>query len=190
MPKRYISAEGPIEYPEKLFFIGQSLKCKVMDVDEASSKMTLSLIIGGTSKPLGSKEKKSGQKLTLGSTYKCRVADVAGDGLAVEVGYLKNCRYLTHFYNLLCLFQIELEQGDIVKAHVPKHHLTDHAMLADQLLATYAAGDVVEAVCFERDVVPIMTMKPFIVSASDEEAKTMSFEDLHEGQVLPGKLLP
>ena len=81
VPKRYISAEGPVDYPEKLFFIGQSLKCKVMDVDEDVSKMTLSLIIGGTSKPLGSKEKKAGQRLELGSAYTCKVADVSEDGL-------------------------------------------------------------------------------------------------------------
>ena len=100
VPKRYISAEGPVDYPEKLFFIGQSLKCKVMDVDEDVSKMTLSLIIGGTSKPLGSKEKKAGQRLELGSAYTCKVADVSEDGLAVEV---------------------DLEDGsEVVKCHVPK----------------------------------------------------------------------
>ena len=101
-----------------------------------------------------------------------------------------SCRGLKHFSHqglLYLVLQIELEPGDVVKAHVPKHHLTDHAMLADQLLATYSVGDEIEAVCFERDVVPIMTMKPFIVSASNEEAKTMSFDDLHEGQIFPGK---
>ena len=101
-----------------------------------------------------------------------------------------SCRDSKHFSHqglLFILLQIDLEPGDVVKAHVPKHHLTDHAMLADQLLATYAVGDEIEAVCFERDVVPIMTMKPFIVSASNEEAKTMSFDDLQEGLVFPGR---
>ena len=71
-----------------------------MDVDEDVSKMTLSLIIGGTSKPLGSKEKKAGQRLELGSAYTCKVADVSEDGLAVEV---------------------DLEDGsEVVKCHVPK----------------------------------------------------------------------
>ena len=60
-------------------------------------------------------------------------------------------------------------------------------MLADQLLSTYSVGDEVEAVCFERDVLPILTLKPFIVGhAASEESKNMSFEDLTVGQVLPG----
>ena len=79
-----------------------------------------------------------------------------------------------------------MEEGDVVKGHIPKHHLTDHAVLADQLLSTYAVGHEVEAVCFERDVLPILTIKPFIVGATSEDSKTMSFDDLSEGQVLPG----
>ena len=162
VPRRYISAEGPIEYPEKLFFIGQSLKCKVMDVDPAKARMTLSLIIGGTSKPLGSKERKSGQKLDVGKTYACKVAEVTADGLALLV---------------------DVGEDEAVKAHLPKQHLTDHAALAGPLLATYAVGDAVHALCFERDVVPIMTCKPFIL---EEAGRVQSFDDLDVGTVLPG----
>jgi len=166
VPKRFISAEGPVEYPEKLFFIGQSLKCKVIDVTPEKSQMTLSLIIGGTSKPLGSKEKKSGMKLTLGATYQCQVMDVAADGLAVEV---------------------KVNEDEVVKAHIPTQHLTDHPAMAEQLLATYSVGETVEALCFEKDFVPIMTLKPFILEASSgDDCQNKSFEDLNEGQVLPG----
>ena len=52
-------------------------------------------------------------------------------------------------------------------------------------MGTYAVGDTLKAVCFERDVVPILTLKPFIVGATDEQSKNLSFDDLREGQVMP-----
>ncbi len=43
-------------------------------------------------------------------------------------------------------------------------HLTDHPALAPSLLNTYHVDDVIEeAVCFEKDAVPIMSLKPSIV---------------------------
>ena len=43
-------------------------------------------------------------------------------------------------------------------------HLTDHPAMASSLLNTYHVGDVIEeAVCFEKDAVPIMSLKPSIV---------------------------
>jgi hypothetical protein len=43
-------------------------------------------------------------------------------------------------------------------------HLTDHPALAASLLNTYHVGDVIaEAVCFEKDAIPIMSLKPSIV---------------------------
>jgi hypothetical protein len=42
-------------------------------------------------------------------------------------------------------------------------HLTDHPALASSLLNTYQVGDVIEeAVCFEKDVIPIFSLKESI----------------------------
>ena len=173
VPKKFISSEGPIEYPEKLFFIGQALKCQVVNVDPENRRMTLSLIIGGTSKPLGHKAKKQGKKLKLCMFYKCKVMDVASDGLALEVEAK------------------EENEVETVKAFLPKEHLTDHSCMADLLLSTYNVGDVIEKVmCFERDVVPIMSIKPLILTDVEENEsrydKGRSFEELNDGLVLPG----
>ena len=57
VPKSKLSTEE-IEYPEKLFFLGQVLKCEVVSTEPERERMTLSLIIGGTHRPLGEKQKK------------------------------------------------------------------------------------------------------------------------------------
>ena len=57
VPKSKLSTEE-IEYPEKLFFLGQVLKCEVVSTEPEKERMTLSLIIGGTHRPLGEKQKK------------------------------------------------------------------------------------------------------------------------------------
>ena len=74
-------------------------------------------------------------------------------------------------YTLLSLakrFEVDIEKdADPIKAHIPTLHLTDHTILADQLLQTYSVGDTVRALCFEKDVVPIMTLKPLIMEARE-----------------------
>ena len=174
VPKKLISSEGPIEYPEKLFFIGQALKCQIIDVDVEKSRMTLSLIIGGKTKPLGHKEKLHGKKLKLCTFYQCKVTEVATDGLAVSI---EN--------------KVDESQNEIIKAFLPKEHLTDNISMADLLLASYNVGDNIErAVCFERDVMPIMTIKPIILQEVEENENQFengrSFEDLNDGLVIPG----
>ena len=57
VPKSKLSTEA-IEYPEKLFFLGQVLKCEVVSTEAERERMTLSLIIGGTHRPLGEKQRK------------------------------------------------------------------------------------------------------------------------------------
>lgn len=162
VPKTMMSAEL-IEYPEKLFFIGQVLKCQVVQVEVAARRMTLSLIIGGHHKPLGSKERKEGEKIKLGMFYDVTVAEVAEDGLKVKI------------------------DDHNVKAFIPGHHLTDHTMLAQMLLQSYKPGDkITRALCFEKDVMPIMTLKPMIIQATESDILPKSFDDLQEGVSLPG----
>ena len=173
VPKKLISSEGPIEYPEKLFFIGQALKCQVINVDAENRRMTLSLIIGGKSKPLGHKAKQLGKKLKLCTFYQCKITEVAPDGLALDVETKDESELVT------------------VKAFLPKEHLTDHPCMAELLLSTYNVGDMIErAMCFERDVLPIMSIKPLILHDVEENEnrfeKGRSFEELNDGLVLPG----
>ncbi len=166
VPKSRMSTE-PIEYPEKLFFLGQVLKCLVVSVDPEKQRMILSLILGGHHKPLGSKKKREGDKMKLGYFYDCTVMDASSDGLSVEIKHE--------------------DDGHITKAFLPKNHLTDHPALADKLLASYRVGEVIrDTLCFERDVLPIMTVKPILKEVVRSANLPKSFGDVHEGGILPG----
>ena len=158
VPKSRISVE-PVEYPEKLFFMGQVLKCKVLEVNALTRKMILTLILSEEKlRPLGSKEKKASENVKKGQIYNnVKIVDVNADGLGVEI--------------------------DGVKALLPKNHLTDHCSIADLILDTYKVNDVIDNVlCFEKDVLPIMTLKPSILAF---ESCNMTFDEIHEGQVIP-----
>ncbi|TRY68763.1 hypothetical protein TCAL_11652 [Tigriopus californicus] len=165
VPKSQLSAE-PIEYPEKLFFIGQALKCKVLEVKPEAKRIILTLILGGHHKPLGSREKKAAEKLRLCQFYPCQVTQIKDDGLAVDVTE---------------------SPGTVLAGFIPKLHLTDHPVVADALLKSYAVGDhIPEALCFERDVLPILSLKPILMEAVRSKTLPQSFEDLQEGVLLPG----
>ncbi len=163
VPKSKMSPD-PIEYPEKLFFIGQVLKCQVVNVNPAAKRLTLSLILGGHHKPLGSKQKKEGDGVKLGHFYDCVVKDKSDNGLSVEID----------------------NDGQATKAFLPSSHLTDYPDMAKFLLASYNVDDVIKDVlCFERDVVPIMTAKPMIKEVARNDSLPKSLKDLTDGLILP-----
>ena len=69
VPKSKISVET-IEHPEKLFFLGQVLKSKVLDVTPHKKRMSLTLILTEEKlAPLGSKQKKISEKIQKGVVY-------------------------------------------------------------------------------------------------------------------------
>ncbi len=89
VPKSKISTES-VDHPEKLFFLGQALKCQVVNTEPEKERMTLSLILGdGKFKPLGKKEKTASEHLRLGSLYTCKVDSIAADGLNVITVHVK-----------------------------------------------------------------------------------------------------
>ena len=81
-PKSQLSLEK-IDFPEKLFFLGQAVKCKVVDGDESKDRITLSLVLD-TMKPLGRREK-ADQHLELGADVSGVVTRVTEKGADVEV---------------------------------------------------------------------------------------------------------
>ena len=89
VPKSKISSEN-VEHPEKLFFIGQALKCQVVRTDPENERMTLTLILGdGKFKSLGKKEKAASDHLRLGKLYAVKVESIASDGLNVVTVHVK-----------------------------------------------------------------------------------------------------
>ena len=91
--------------------------------------------------------------------------EIATDGLGVEIEE-----------------KIDANKTENIKAFIPKEHLTDHPSMADLLLASYKVGDSIEqAICFERDVVPIMTLKPIILNDIQENECKYKFLSIKGG---------
>ena len=55
VPKSQLSTET-IEYPEKLFWLGQAVKCRVLDSDKARDRVSLNLVLD-TMVPMGRRER-------------------------------------------------------------------------------------------------------------------------------------
>ena len=81
-PKSQLSVEK-IDFPEKLFFLGQAVKCRVVEREEAKDRLTLSLVLD-TMKPLGRREKAE-QRLELGADVRGVITRVTEKGADVEV---------------------------------------------------------------------------------------------------------
>ena len=81
-PKSQLSVEK-IDFPEKLFFLGQAVKCRVVEKEEARDRLTLSLVLDSM-KPLGRREKAE-QRLELGANVCGVITRVTEKGADVEV---------------------------------------------------------------------------------------------------------
>merc|ERR1719228_760331 len=78
VPKSQLSTEN-IEYPEKLFWLGQAVKCKVLDSDREKDRVSLTLVLD-TMVPMGRKER-GRQVLQLGKMYTATVVKIGEDGV-------------------------------------------------------------------------------------------------------------
>ena len=159
VPKSQLSEET-IDCPEKLFFLGQAVKCKVLDADEARQRLSLSLVLH-TMKPLGRREK-GGQRLVLGSRVSGKVTRLLEKGLEVEVE----------------------QEGVVCRATVPTLHLTDQTSLAELVKAGIAVGDMVEGRVWHKDVITLVTLKPSLCGSWD--SLPQSLDQYEVGLVVPG----
>merc|ERR1712013_307289 len=159
-PKSQLSLEK-IDFPEKLFFLGQAVKCKVVDGDESKDRLTLSLVLD-TMKPLGRREK-ADQHLELGADVSGVVTRVSEKGADVEV---------------------IAKDGAKCRVLLPAAHLTDQVDLAPMLLQQLVVGKEVKGRVWHKDVVTLITMKPSLISHWD--SLPTSLDQYHVGTIVPG----
>ena len=72
VPAHHMSSE-PIDFPEKVFWPGQSVKCQIKSVDEEKRNLTLSLNINKNETDRMAKNFEMAEKLTLGKFYSVKV---------------------------------------------------------------------------------------------------------------------
>ncbi|KAJ9583610.1 hypothetical protein L9F63_022054, partial [Diploptera punctata] len=101
------------------------------------------------------------QELKIGRPYKLTVTEIKDDRLEVDV------------------------EGEDKSGVIPAQHLTDNPSLANLLLKTYTAGDViVDAYCFSKKEENIFTLRPTLIEYFQTE-KVCNWSHLTADQLLP-----
>ena len=159
VPKSQMSTET-IDMPEMIFWLGQAVKCRVMDADPAKDKISLSLILN-TMTPLGKKERRR-QVLNIGQRYEATVVRMAEDAVEVNVEH----------------------EDKTVPAVIPFPHLTDTISMVPSLANSIKLGQKLSTMAWHKDVVTILTMKRSLMENYDSAPK--GYEEYKEGSQVPG----
>ncbi|XP_060588543.1 protein RRP5 homolog [Ruditapes philippinarum] len=161
-PRSLLSSE-PIERPEDVFYKGQVVRCKVVDVTPANKKFKLSFVLEGKTE-FGKKGKDLPKDFQIGKKEKCKILTKTEDGLDVKLSSSQK------------------------KAFIPKTHLSDSIELCDALWDVYKPGDVIEkAMYWNKSRYAILTCKPCLLSSAENKDEFVtSFAPLKPGIMLPG----
>ncbi|XP_077992848.1 protein RRP5 homolog [Glandiceps talaboti] len=160
IPRRNLGDEF-IETPEKVFYTGQVLKCRVTAVQPEESKLKLSL------------------KVCISSDNQIAVPD------DFEVGKLTKAKVVTNSKDGLQVMVLPSKH----LAFLPKMQLSDSVENCDALLSYYKSGDVIDDVMYmymSKHTELILTKKPVLLKAAEENKLIDSFNDLEVGLTLPG----
>ncbi|XP_071947119.1 protein RRP5 homolog [Antedon mediterranea] len=164
IPRKELANE-PVEFPNKVFYIGQVVKCRVIETFEpAMKRVILSLRSNSLTKP--KKEKKEEPKVAVGTIMKVTVLSSKADDLYVK-----------------------MENGQ--EAIIPKMHLSDYTSNCDILLAAATAGDEMQAMMFNNKgpaKQQILTCKPSLIEVSKADNMLGGFSDLQCGMQMVGCL--
>ncbi|KAJ3286606.1 hypothetical protein HK104_008958, partial [Borealophlyctis nickersoniae] len=152
-----------IKNPSDHFKVNQVVKCRVLSVDPESEKLSVSFKLAASSKT------GAGGKLSaveIGEVVSGRIVTVMPEGVLVEIAPSK------------------------VRGYIPKMHLTDHAAHADKLLARFREGQTLKNLVVvskdQRKSRVWVSMKPLLVEELKRRKKAIAFEDIKEGDVVPG----
>ncbi|XP_052228949.1 protein RRP5 homolog isoform X2 [Dreissena polymorpha] len=158
-PTPLLSTEK-IAYPEKVFFPGQIVRCKVVSVDPANSKLKLTFVLEGK-KAFGGQDVFT--EFNIGQCMKCTITNKNNTGVDVEL------------------------EGSKKKAFIPRSHLSDFVDLCHALWEKHKVGDVIETAMFwHKTKTPILTCKQSLIVAAKEGQLEKSFSDIEPGMMLPG----
>ncbi|KAK2175873.1 hypothetical protein NP493_701g01000 [Ridgeia piscesae] len=159
--KHDLSAET-IDYPEKVFYRGQVVKCRVIKNRREDGKLKLSFRMSGKT-PFGKKEVEVPEDYAVGKSVDCKIIKKSSSG-----------------------FDVELVPSKML-ALLPKMHLSDHLGICDLLWDAHEEGDVIEgAVYISRTNVITVTKKLSLVEAAKNDCLVTDFDDLSAGLLLPG----
>ncbi|KAL4232346.1 Protein RRP5 [Mactra antiquata] len=161
VPKSLLSTEL-IEYPEKVFYLGQVVRCKVVKIDLDTLFIMLSFVLDD--------KVNFGMKVDIPADYKpgklmkCTVIKKSPTGVDVKLSLSNKTGF------------------------IPKDHLTDSIDLIDVVLDTLQPGDNINsAMYWKKAKMPILTCKQSLIkSVEDDENFHVQFDSLQPGMMLTG----
>ncbi|XP_013409500.1 protein RRP5 homolog isoform X4 [Lingula anatina] len=161
VPKKELSAEK-IDYPEKMFYIGQVVKCRVLNCFPDEERATLSFKVSERT-PFGSKLATVPEDFEIGKLVDCKITKKTDSG-----------------------FDVALLPSRL-RAFIPKAHLSDHMENCEVLWDSYSEGNVIKsAMYFNRSSVLTLTKKPSFVQAAKDDNLITEFSKIKPGLLLPG----
>lgn len=163
VPRQFLSTEA-IPYPEKVFFKGQIVRCKVVSVSPQKGKLKLTFILDGM-KQFGKKEADLPDDYQVGQCVKCRIVRKSETGLDVVL--------------------IPSEK----KAFIPMMHLSDSLEICQALWNMYNVGDMLEnAIYWNKNKLILLTAKPCLLKAAKQGDFVTKFDDIQPGMMLAGAI--
>ncbi|XP_060066718.1 protein RRP5 homolog [Ylistrum balloti] len=164
VPRRELSEED-IPFPEKVFYMGQVVKCRVLNWDEESSRLTISF---------------KGAQIKLTPFGKNRVVEVPDD---FEIGMLVDGKVKSV---LKTGVNVTLEPTG-VEAFLPRHHLSDSLECCDLLMTYYREGVALEGLMYlSKASVLTVTHRKSMCDNTDQIV--FEFDKLQPGMILAGSI--
>ncbi|XP_033757030.1 protein RRP5 homolog [Pecten maximus] len=164
VPRRELSEEN-IPFPEKVFIMGQVVKCRVLNWDEESSRLTLSF---------------KGTQIKLTPFGKNRVVEVP-DGF--EIGMLVDGKVQSVTKTGV---NVTLEPTG-VEAFLPRNHLSDNLDCCDLLMTHYREGVALKELMYlsKESVLTVSHRKSM---CDNTDLVVSEFDKLQPGLLIPGSI--
>nr|CAB3264721.1 protein RRP5 homolog [Phallusia mammillata] len=172
VPRRELSADD-VEFPEKTFFVGQVMKCRVISCEADAQRLLLSFCLKPKQHNVkdARKEKSDTGRIKVGEIVSVKVKDSVESGLEVEITEPVTTDNKKHF-------------------NLPTTHLSDFPTLANEIHSTLKQGSVVqECLVVSIKPKPVVSRKPLLVKYLRErlmrDEGNLTFSDLEPNMTLP-----
>ena len=164
------SPDAIVKTLRSIFKIGQVVKCRVVEANPTTQRMTLSF----SSTPSATQTEKDGIR-TFITKFKPGTT-------------LKNLTVAKRDATGLVLNHVVEAEGITVPVLIPLYHLSDHKELAKTKLESFKVGQVVESlyIIAKRRSLLVATLKASLLESKEAKKLPFSYDQLKEGGVYHG----
>ncbi|ESO96310.1 hypothetical protein LOTGIDRAFT_239331 [Lottia gigantea] len=189
--------EERIEHPDKVFYIGQVVRCRVINYDEESKKIILSLKKGTRQREPRKRQISVSDQFEAGKIIECRIKIKRRDVFIVEdlASSYEAVLYKSHladFDDLCDLLWEKLQVDDVLKQVI---HFS-----GTNKIVSFTTSVVIMVVSMkpsllkqtENDIIPrdfsdisVVSMKPSLLKQTENDIIPRDFSDISKDMILP-----